>query len=383
MLKCEEATFRGRRAFTLSNDAIEVTLLTGGGHLASMRLTGSDLNPLWEPPWPAIEPEDYDFAKYPEYGRAEGRLLASLAGHFLCLDHFGELSPAEIASGGYFHGEAPNMPWEVFESGCQQDRAWLSYGLQLPEAGLRFQRRVILRGSGSTVWFEEDVINLRRRDVPLVYQQHVTLGPPFVRGGCTRVDLPGGPGRTFPRTQGPSDRLHADRDFVWPTGPGVTSSLPLNIFPSDDRSCSLCAVLLASHLDEAFIAISNSRARLLIGYLFPRRTFPWVALWEENRATMEPPYLSQTVAWGIEFGSTPLPVTRIENLCAGPLFGQPRFLVLPAEGSMRTQYCGFLHPLSPDWQGVASAGSTPDGIRISEIGSARSFLVRGGSLEGT
>jgi hypothetical protein len=375
MPSCEEAIFRGRRCFTLSNGAIEVTLLPGGGHVASMRLAGSSLNPLWEPPWPGIEPQDYDFASHPQYGQAEGRLLASLAGHFLCLDHFGELSAAEIAAGGYFHGEAPNLPWEVLEKGYNEYCAWLSYGLNLPEAGLRFQRRVTLKSSGTTVWFEEDVTNLHRRDVPLVYQQHVTLGPPFLLGGATRVDLPGGPGRTFPRAQGPSDRLHADRDFVWPLGPGVTSELPLNVFPSGDPSCSLCAVLLAPHLEEAFVAVSNPGAGLLIGYIFPRKVFPWVALWEENRATTDAPYLGRTVAWGIEFGSTPLPVTRMENLCAGPLFGQPRFLMLPAASSMRTQYRSFLLTLPPDWGGVESARSTRDGIVVRERGSSRTFLV--------
>ena len=59
------------------------------GHVAGLRLAGSDLNPLWEPPWPGIEPEDYDPAQFPEYGKAEGRLLASVVGHFLCLDRLG------------------------------------------------------------------------------------------------------------------------------------------------------------------------------------------------------------------------------------------------------------------------------------------------------
>jgi hypothetical protein len=171
MPECEETTFRGGRGFRLTNGAIELTLLTGGGRVASLRLAGSDMNPSWEPPWLGIEPEDYAPAEHPEYGQAEGRLPASVAGHFLCLDHFGELSPVKSRRVDTFT-EAPNRPWHVFEKGCNADGAWLSYGLDLPEAGLRFQRRAEVRGRATGVWFAEEVTNLRRRDVPLAYQQH-------------------------------------------------------------------------------------------------------------------------------------------------------------------------------------------------------------------
>jgi len=375
VLKCDAATFCGRHAVVLSNDALEVTVLPGGGHIASIRLAGWDLNPLWKPPWPTVEPEDYGPLKHFTYGTAEGRLLASLAGHFLCLDHFGELSMAEIAAGGYFHGEAPNLTWEISEQGCDEDRAWLTYGLKLPEAGLAFKRRMVLKAAGTTVRFEEDVTNLRRRDVPLAYQQHVTLGPPFLKGGCTRLDLPGVQGHTFPRQQGSADRLQPDRDFYWPLAPGVRSEVRMNVFPSDGPSCSLCTVLLAPDSEEAYVAISNAESSLLVGYLFPRQVFPWAAVWEENQATSDVPYLGRTLAWGIEFGSTPLPVTRMENLCAGPLFGQPRFLVLPAASTLRVQYRAFLQALPADWAGVDRVYTTPDHIAVRERGSSRTLIV--------
>ena len=96
MLSCENYSFRGRRAIRLANDLIEVLLLLGGGHVARMSFLDLNLNPLWEPPWATMEPEEYDPKRNPEYGPSEGRLLASLAGHSLCLDHFGDLSPARL-----------------------------------------------------------------------------------------------------------------------------------------------------------------------------------------------------------------------------------------------------------------------------------------------
>src|SRR5687767_9255826 len=110
-MKIEETSLRGRRAIRLSNAKLFVTTLLGGGHIAELSFEGSCVDPLWRPNWDTIEPQDYDPRRNPEYGSIEGKLLAGIAGHVLCLNHFGELSEAESASDGYEHGEAAHLPW--------------------------------------------------------------------------------------------------------------------------------------------------------------------------------------------------------------------------------------------------------------------------------
>ena len=371
MLGCDTITFHGRRAVRIANDRLELTALLGGGHIARMSLAGTDVNPLWEPPWTTMEPEEYDPVKNADYGPSEGRLLASLAGQSLCLDHFGELSAAEVAAGAYFHGEAPNLTWEVLDRGTQQDSCWLTYGADLPEAGVRFRRKISLQSLKSTVCFDEEVTNLRRRDIPLEYQQHVTLGPPFVEGGVTRVDIPAVQGRTFPRTLGPADRLKPDQDFAWPLAPGFKTDIPVNVFSPKAPSYSLCTVLQEPNNGEAFIVASNPRLGLMLGYAFSREMFPWTALWEENCGTTDSPYNGRTRAWGIEFGTTPLPTTRMENLSSGPLFGMPRFMVLPARSVVRATYWAFLLEIPADWQGVKEIFRSTRKLTILEAGSKR------------
>ena len=190
-LKCDATSFRDRRAICLKSESFQVITLTGCGHLASLRLSDVDVNPLWEPPWPGIEPGTYDPHKHLEiYGPGEGRLLASLVGHSLCLNHFGDLTEAEDEANGYFHGEASNLPWTVFEQRVDEDRASLNYGLDLPDAQMRFLRTLEIRSGESTLYFKESTTNQKRSDTPFCCQQHVTLGPPFVEGGVTRLDLP-------------------------------------------------------------------------------------------------------------------------------------------------------------------------------------------------
>src|SRR5580658_7968927 len=100
-------TFHGRRAHTIENDGLRVTILEQGGHIAEIFHKQIGVNPLWVPPWPSIEPAAFDPALHPEYGSgAEARLLAGIMGHNLCLDIFGGPSPEEFAAGLTVHGES-------------------------------------------------------------------------------------------------------------------------------------------------------------------------------------------------------------------------------------------------------------------------------------
>ena len=62
--------YRGRRAATIENDDVRVTVLEEGGHIAEMLDKRSGINPLWTPPWPSIEPSAYAPSAHPQIGRA-------------------------------------------------------------------------------------------------------------------------------------------------------------------------------------------------------------------------------------------------------------------------------------------------------------------------
>ena len=123
-----------------------VSALEGGGHICELNLNAcSGVNPLWRPPWTTIDPFNYTAAKHAgRYGPApDGRLLAGIAGHSLSFDHFGPPSPEETAAGLTTHGEAPALRWKMEKLG-QSPRPQLQYGVMLPEARIRFSRKLTL-----------------------------------------------------------------------------------------------------------------------------------------------------------------------------------------------------------------------------------------------
>ena len=67
-----ETLYRGRRAAALENSRVRVTVLLEGGHVAEILDKETGVNPLWNPPWPTIEPSAYDPARHPEYGEGAG-----------------------------------------------------------------------------------------------------------------------------------------------------------------------------------------------------------------------------------------------------------------------------------------------------------------------
>ena len=51
--------YRGRRAATIENADLRVTVLQEGGHIAEILDKAAGVNPLWTPPWPTIEPSAF------------------------------------------------------------------------------------------------------------------------------------------------------------------------------------------------------------------------------------------------------------------------------------------------------------------------------------
>ena len=121
-------SYRQRRAASIENDHLRVTVLEEGGHLAEIRHRASGINPLWTPHWPSIEPSQYDASRDRVYGGgADGSLLAGIMGHNLCLDIFGGPSPEEAAAGLPVHGETSVARFSIAVSlGSPTRRRWCS-----------------------------------------------------------------------------------------------------------------------------------------------------------------------------------------------------------------------------------------------------------------
>ncbi|MGC2357070.1 MAG: DUF4432 family protein [Candidatus Acidiferrum sp.] len=363
--------WRNRPAYCLNNGVVQLTTLTGGGHIVDFRLldpTGNSVNALWEAPWPTMDPDSFRSSHIRKYGPTPvGKFLAAFTGHVVCVDYFGMPSDAEAAQGLALHGEASNSRWKLLELKQSSAEVRLSLAARLPAAGLRFRRDLRLRRSESVVYVEERVTNEGAQDHFFHWTQHVTLGLPLLHPDESVIALPGTRAVTWPHGYEGASLVQDNQEFVWPDAPAIDGgNINLTRPFSRDGKGFVAAVLLDPQRELGFVAALNWRLGLLLGYCFRRSDFPWVTIWEENVARTGSPWDGKTRARGLEFSSTPMPVGKEETFARGSLFGTATFRRIPAKSELRALYLAFLSKVSAGWRSIRDIQVGPNKIIVTE-----------------
>src|SRR5258706_7922591 len=375
--------WRDRPAFCLNNGVVQLTTLTGGGHIANFCLvdsTGAGVNALWEAPWVTMDPDKFRSSHIRKYGPTPvGKFLAAFTGHAVCLDYFGGPSEAEAAQGLALHGEAATSRWKLLELKQNGAEARVLVATRLPAAGLRFQRELRLRRDESVVYVEERVTNERAQDHFFHWTQHVTLGPPLLHPEESVVALPGTRAVTWPHGYEGASLVRDNQEFMWPEAPAMEGG-KVNLarpFAREGKGL-VVAVLLDPQRELGFVAPLNWKLGLLLGYWFRRSDFPWIAIWEENLAPAGTPWDGKTRARGMGICSTPMPVGKEETVSRGPLFDTPTFRRIPAKSEVRAPYVAFLSKVSSGWRAIRDIQVGRDKIIVTEERGEQLELQAGG-----
>jgi len=328
---------RNRTLIWLGNDELQIAVARGGGHIAALHLpkNPSSINPYWEPPWRSLEPEEVSGALVDrDYGGApEGRLLASVLGHNLALDLYGPPSEQEVEAGLVTHGMIGVLPW-TWE---QRNPATLVGNCRDPIAQVEFSRKLQVRGS--SVLIEESLTNLCAWDRPFAWQQHVSLGPPFLEDGFW-AESNSERGATHPQSFGPGASLIPGTETDWPYAPRRSGFFLDYRKPLEaDSVANDFTGYQVSRRDELgnFVA-GNSRFGFALFYLWPRHFFPWMGIWDERHARAAKPWEKRASVRAYEFGVSPHPMLRRELLASSRLFDTPTYLILPARQIFSVRY---------------------------------------------
>ncbi len=364
-VKSGPTKWNGRRAVALANGVVEAVLLAGGGHLASLSLLGGP-NVLWQSEWKTIEPQQFRPQLHSKlYGNPPvGNFLAHFTGHAVCTDYYGPPSPEEKAQGLPMHGELASVPWK-FTVKSGRTEIWACGRARTPRSQFRFEREVMLRPDESILYFRERLINQRSRDRFIEWVEHATFGKPMLANGESALSLSGTQAITWPNGYEGKALLPDCRPFTWPLAPTLDGreadlSQP---FASPNKGF-VVAVLVERERQHGFVVALNWKLGLVAGYCFRRSDFPWVAVWEENRARQYAPWKGRTQARGLEFGTSPTPVGLRETVSNGPVLGESTFAVVPAKGAKEVSYLAFLARVGEDWRTIANVEIAGDRLII-------------------
>jgi hypothetical protein len=369
-----------RRAYRLSNANVELTVLVGGGHIADFRLCGSPINVLWEPPWPTIEPQTFSSREHAAlYGDGPvGRFLCGYTGHALVLGYFGMPSSEEAERGMALHGEAANSEWKVVSVVADDDSATLAMEVTLPVYSLHLRREISLPRDAFTACITEIVTNLSGAAAELQWVQHAAFGEPFFAHGEATLFAAGGRGITWPLGYEGHELLASDFEYQWPFARSIDGE-PINLSQPfvRDGTGFVAALLLDPNHGNAFVAVHNRRHHLVAGYCFDPTLFPWIALWEENRARAYAPWNKSTRVRGVEFGTSPMPLGLAHAREMRHLFDTPVLCSIPAKACLQAQYDVFLHPVPPQWSQIKDVRQTERTLVLRGDGGEEISLQRG------
>ena len=333
--------YRNRRAVSIENPHLRVTVLEGGGHIAEIFDKQTGVNPLWTPVWPSVEPSAFDPAKHTGYGTgADNKLLAGIMGHNLCLDIFGGPSAEEAAAGLTAHGEASVATYQFDRTAGE-----IVARAELPMAQLRVERTLTL--VDRAVRIREVVESLSSCDKPVGWTQHVTLGPPFLEKGVTQFRASATRSKVFETVFGSADYLSLGAEFDWPMAPRTDGGqLDLRVFTGATVSNAYTAHLMNQQGDDAYFVAFSPTSQLAFGYVWKAADFPWLGIWEENLSRPHAPWAGTSITRGMEFGVSPMPEPRRKMIDRGKLFGVPTYRWIPAKHKVAVEYWALAQPAS-------------------------------------
>ena len=203
----KNSTFEEVPALLISNDKIELTVLSDGGALANLILRDDPekLSPYWNPK---------------RYAREAGRKHSGYAlGHFVCVDGFGPVSPEEKEAGLTGHGEAHTLAWDTKSVRRDGQAAVLTQAVKLPILQEIFTRTLRIVDGENVVYVDSELESLLGFDRPVNWGEHATIGSPFLEAAVTVVDMPAARAQTRRDTFALPGRMARGEDFTWPIAP--------------------------------------------------------------------------------------------------------------------------------------------------------------------
>ena len=255
----------------LSNKSAKLAVATQGGAFVDFHFVNQNINPL-------------NWRLKQSWVPKNNQSGAPFRGQFLCLGRWGSPTDGEIAAGIPHNGEQNRDYWEIEE----QKDGFVKMSFKGELDGFYTNRSIKLDEKSAAFLVEENVKNINSIGRINNVVQHVTLGPPFL----TRdVIVNSNSWKGF--NQEDNYPLE-DSAFTWPEGRNKDLMMDATSTDTDEGYC--VSYLVQPESEYGWISAFNPKQGLVIGYLWERKEYPWINIWNHVEEGIP-------LSKGIEFGT--------------------------------------------------------------------------------
>jgi hypothetical protein len=295
-------------------------------------------------------------------------------GHLLNFPTFGGPSEDEARNGLGNHGEALAVEWknDKHESSINEVQLW--YSADLPKTKYKVGRVLTLPRDETVLYIEEWVENLEAFDRPAHWVEHATFGPPFVEPGKTVLDMSATKGVI--RGNEETNSLAAG-EVVWPEGRAKDgAAVDLRVSQPKPASGTYAGYLMDPSRERSYFTMFHPGYHVLVGYIWNTKDFPWIGDWQENGRNTQPPWNSQVIARGMEFGTTPFGGPMKTVVEEGSLYGVPVYRWIGGRKRLTARYVAFLAEIPEGFRGVENVEVREGAIEITERGTGSVISIK-------
>ncbi len=363
---------------SIGNETASLSVDLYGGGITDFHLQDGGINPL-----------TFKFApkNMPEHNRSG----ASYRGHFICLGRWGPPTAGEIKAGIPDHGQAANMIWTHNDIHSKQspppscavasakahrapvchpetDKAGAAAGvcssastyqeIQInvltPLEGLKIERTIQLDKHSAVFKVDEHITNINPLSRLYNMVQHPTIAKPFLTKS-TVVNCNADIGFNYLMSAKPSD--HAAK---WPYG-AIENGGKMNVSKPDKPYSSVFSYTIKKGDEFGWITAYTPEFNLLFGYVWRRKTYPWISLWQDFDG-------GQIRYRGLEFGTTGMhkPYKQIIEEGNHEVFGERSYLLIDAGETQQKSYIGFMLKTPGEFSEMSDVSFANDQISIKE-----------------
>ena len=322
-IKINIAVMLKKNKACLENESVSLSINLNGGSINDFKLKTTGINPL-----SFIYPKDLM--------PSNNKNGATYQGHFLCLGRWGEPSSGEKNAGLPDHGQFANILWEKIIS---TKDGYIEMQAKSILEGLKINREVYLDPSFPIYLVKEQVVNFNALGRLFSMVQHPTIAAPFLDNKIT-VDCNATVG--FDQC---NFKNIASNTIQWKQQNIDLHYKKINT-DFNHRTDIVQSYIVDQKSTYGWITAYNPTSNILIGYMWPRKDYPWIHIWEHVKE-------GNLIYMGLEFGDTAIHQPFHDILNTPHLFSEKTVGYIDSGETIEKKYISFMITPPQEFNGVS------------------------------